>query len=91
VIAREFGSAIEELASRHELAGSIDAARQLRGAVAQMRESARLRNLAQAGEGSVGGTSEPEVRAAGSSSESPPWSHLTVGEVAERLGFRTAT
>lgn len=88
VIARDLGSVIEEMASRHDRAGSVDIARQLRLALAQMCESARLRNLAQAGDTSADATTELPETGGGARSDCPPdagsrwWS---VGQVAEKL------
>lgn len=92
VIAREFGGAIEELASKYERAGSADAGRQLRSAVAQMRESARLRNVAQREIGDSGTTDVPKT-ATRASSSCPPSPGLTTQEVAEqlRVDVRTVT
>lgn len=88
VIVSRFGAEIEETARKFEETGSpqgVDAARQLRDALAAMGESARLRNLAQAGAGSASGTSEPVGVTHGATSGSSPWTLLTVSQVAEQL------
>jgi len=90
VIVRHFGEQIEKAAAAYELAGEVDAGRQLRSAVAQMRESARLRNLAQAETVSGVVSSEVPQSVGGADSSRPPrpgtqW--LSAGEVARRLRF----
>ena len=90
VIVSRFGLALEETARNFELVGTpeaVGAAKQLRRALAEMRESARLRNLARAEIGSGGGTAEPAGVAPGPELGAPPWIHLLrVSQVVERLG-----
>lgn len=91
VIARDYGDELVRHAAALEASPTTAVlGRQLRAAVAQMREAGRQQleaHRASQGWGSVDGTAELPVADDRASSEVPPWMHLTVDQVAGKVGL----
>lgn len=94
VLARDFGEEIEKKAERYARVGtplSVEACRQMRRALAEMRESARLRKELQRELEDCGTAEVPETPPGAESDRSVGHGWLTAQEVAEQLGVEART